>query len=656
MPAQLVTAQPPSSQDERGTFAWQFACLRLGLERHAILPFRYDLATDGLVVSRWVAPEEFVDFRFEHVIERAGKKAAKHRKAALAFTQAVNRALQSDKTAEADLSIDISESVFGTGANEDEDVASFIESVSDGKWWHVSMRADGGGLPGSHSVSGVVVAMGPHMKRELSLRAILDGQNALLASITSDAALALTFDMTTGERITLRSNILPDCVPEDVTLPELIEGLLLRTEQPEGRAELRDYTNIQAVSDALAGKHVKKSFECLMTCPLSKFLGPHWACVTLHYEKTVSTGHPFVLVCLVDVNERTTRELELARQAKHDTLTGLLNFDSFIARCNQLLDTYHHHVGRGASSSTAAAAPEEPAFTFVLIELDDFGRVNDLYGYPYGNRVLKEIAGTLRAFAHERDVSGRLGGTQFGVLMNDVGDEAMVRERVRILKTVITRELSKGDVLTTSIGVAIYPNDGNNFEELHERADDALYVARMSGGNSFVFRSDIEDDEVERKRVRLASLAQPIPDKPLATIRTFNYFDVFVGDKPVVFHSTKSKELLALLVDRQGGFVTSAEAIACLWENNDADKTTLARYRKCAMRLKNTLEEYGIGDIVEVAKGGARRIVPEKVDCDLYRYLSGSTAFENLFAGSYLNNYSWGETTLAMLLRRQDLS
>ena len=131
-------------------------------------------------------------------------------------------------------------------------------------------------------------------------------------------------------------------------------------------------------------------------------------------------------------------------------------------------------------------------------------------------------------------------------------------------------------------------------------------------------------------------------------IRTFGYFDVFVGESPIAFRNAKSKELLALLVDRQGGFVTSEEAIACLWEDEPVNPVTLARYRKVALRLKNLLTEYGISDIVENVDG-KRRIVPSKVRCDLYDYLTGEEKYASLFKGSYLSNYSWGETTLAEL-------
>ncbi len=132
-------------------------------------------------------------------------------------------------------------------------------------------------------------------------------------------------------------------------------------------------------------------------------------------------------------------------------------------------------------------------------------------------------------------------------------------------------------------------------------------------------------------------------------IRTFGYFDVFVGDRPIAFRSQKSKELLALLVDRRGGYVTSEEAIGFLWEDEPLNTVTLARYRKVALRLKNILEEYGIADVIE-SVDGKRRVVPEKVRCDLYDYLSGKQEYARLFKGSYLTNYSWGENTLGDLI------
>ena len=144
-----------------------------------------------------------------------------------------------------------------------------------------------------------------------------------------------------------------------------------------------------------------------------------------------------------------------------------------------------------------------------------------------------------------------------------------------------------------------------------------------------------------------------LQERQTISIRTFGYFDVFVGDRPIAFRSKKSKELFALLVDRKGGYIDSEEAISFLWEDEPANSVILARYRKVALRLKNTLEEYGIADVVETVDG-KRRIVTEKVQCDLFDYLSGKPEHAQLFKGSYLSNYSWGENTLGELLSAQE--
>ena len=147
-------------------------------------------------------------------------------------------------------------------------------------------------------------------------------------------------------------------------------------------------------------------------------------------------------------------------------------------------------------------------------------------------------------------------------------------------------------------------------------------------------------------------MKQTLQENRTVSVRTFGYFDVFVGDIPIAFRNKKAKELLALLVDRKGGYVTSEEAISFLWEDESVNTLTLSRYRKVALRLKSTLEEYGITDIVE-AVDGKRRIVLDKVECDLYNYLSGKEEYSQLFKGSYLTNYSWGETTLGELMNEE---
>ncbi len=161
--------------------------------------------------------------------------------------------------------------------------------------------------------------------------------------------------------------------------------------------------------------------------------------------------------------------------------------------------------------------------------------------------------------------------------------------------------------------------------------------------------ADVASDGAKGNSSAEDALPGDADEVPRVQIRTFGFFDVFVDGKPIAFRNEKSKELFALLVDRRGGFVSSSEAISFLWEDEPVSPVTLSRYRKVALRLKNILDEYAISDVVENVNG-KRRLATEKVSCDLYDYLSGRGEFAQLFKGSYLSNYSWGETTLAGLL------
>lgn len=132
-------------------------------------------------------------------------------------------------------------------------------------------------------------------------------------------------------------------------------------------------------------------------------------------------------------------------------------------------------------------------------------------------------------------------------------------------------------------------------------------------------------------------------------IRTFGRFEIFVDNKPIEFSSSKAKELLALLVDRKGGIVTTEEMITYLWEDRPDDEKSRNLCRKVVQRLHNRLEENGIGYII-LRHNRGRSLDTEKVSCDYYQYLEGNEERRNEFHGEYMTNYSWAEETLATLL------
>ena len=134
-------------------------------------------------------------------------------------------------------------------------------------------------------------------------------------------------------------------------------------------------------------------------------------------------------------------------------------------------------------------------------------------------------------------------------------------------------------------------------------------------------------------------------------VETFGYFNILVDGKPVVFKRNKAKELIACLVDRKGQFVSRKDLFYILWEDDDYDRAKQKYLDTIIRSLKDTLDEYGIPDIFETEKG-LMRIVPEKVDCDLYRFLKNDEDAIDSFRGEYMSSYSWACETEGYLTDR----
>ena len=125
-------------------------------------------------------------------------------------------------------------------------------------------------------------------------------------------------------------------------------------------------------------------------------------------------------------------------------------------------------------------------------------------------------------------------------------------------------------------------------------------------------------------------------------IHTFGEFSVYLDGKPLPFSSKKAEELLALIVNKQGGYLSNREAADILWEDETGSKRTSSAYRKVLARLEQFLESKGIGDILLSSLHG-RALNVKKVDCDLMDFLEGKSAAIEAFHGSYMHQYSWSE-------------
>ena len=132
------------------------------------------------------------------------------------------------------------------------------------------------------------------------------------------------------------------------------------------------------------------------------------------------------------------------------------------------------------------------------------------------------------------------------------------------------------------------------------------------------------------------------PERPTGhiVVQTFGNFEIFVDGETLAFHRSKSKELLAYLIDRNGKGVSRATIYAAMWEGGMYDKSRQKYLDVIIRSLRDTLREAGIEEVLEI-KSGYLRVRTELVDCDLYRFLKNDPEAVNAYRGEYMEEYPW---------------
>ena len=133
-------------------------------------------------------------------------------------------------------------------------------------------------------------------------------------------------------------------------------------------------------------------------------------------------------------------------------------------------------------------------------------------------------------------------------------------------------------------------------------------------------------------------------------VRCFPSFDLIIDHQPLIFHSKRSKELLAYLVHYQNRWVDIGMIVYDLFGDTN-EKASKSHFRVILARLRNTLKEYGLEEILKTEYGKVRADIPTD-RCDYYRYLRGR---KSLFTGNYMQEYSWAETEAERLRKEQHL-
>ncbi|MBR0407346.1 MAG: response regulator [Clostridia bacterium] len=134
----------------------------------------------------------------------------------------------------------------------------------------------------------------------------------------------------------------------------------------------------------------------------------------------------------------------------------------------------------------------------------------------------------------------------------------------------------------------------------------------------------------------------------------FGQFEVWHNGRPVAFQRSKTKELFAYLIDRNGAMCTTQQLISILWPDAPGDASHASQLRVFIADLQTTLTRLGFGAAL-ARSWGMLGIDPAMMDCDYYRYLSGDAEEKRLFHGEYMTQYSFGEPTLARLIHETEL-
>ncbi len=181
---------------------------------------------------------------------------------------------------------------------------------------------------------------------------------------------------------------------------------------------------------------------------------------------------------MTDIDKEKKEKSRLISQAETDQLTGFLNKISTSLKISEIIREYSEEQG-----------------ALLLLDLDDFKKLNDTYGHQVGDNFLRTFTSKLFLRFGANDVLGRIGGEEFVVFLNAHGDNAegieslaekTANDILEICRS-ITLEGVEDRENTCSIGVALYPRDGASYTELYEKADNAMYSVKHNGKNNYAF-------------------------------------------------------------------------------------------------------------------------------------------------------------------------
>ena len=220
---------------------------------------------------------------------------------------------------------------------------------------------------------------------------------------------------------------------------------------------------------------------------------PAWLHVSVIRDAADQPGH--YVFGFLDISDRKQAEARIEYMAFHDPLTGLPNRRLAMER----LDLAIALADRSASRTA-----------LMFLDLDNFKTINDSFGHAVGDLLLQAVASRLMLCIRDSDTVCRQGGDEFLIVLGNVPDsEAITTVTEKILDALRPTFNVEGNELSTSssIGIAVFPDDGRDIDTLLKRADTAMYHAKEAGRNAYSFFTEqMNIDAVEHQRIRVGLL------------------------------------------------------------------------------------------------------------------------------------------------------
>ena len=202
----------------------------------------------------------------------------------------------------------------------------------------------------------------------------------------------------------------------------------------------------------------------------------------------------------LEVEQRRVAEHRVEHLATHDPLTNLHNRRGLYEQLSELI----YRSQRYKYSSA-----------IIYVDLDGFKHVNDHFGHEAGDRLLTQVAANFKAIVRQTDSVARIGGDEFIVLITDIDGETSLITKIESLLKEASRPLEfKGHKIAigASIGIALYPEHGDDVETLLHHADQAMYQAKNQGKNTFRFFTEDINEKAHRQRELQDSLRKALPN------------------------------------------------------------------------------------------------------------------------------------------------